>query len=310
MNIRKIIRNWPAYSKVIENKGINPKTVKYLSELPVVDKQFISTAIHMIPLFRVRNIIPSSGSTGDDFSFGLFGDTEMKKASCTVDTILKERFHAAYKKTLLINMLPGAISLQSSVASVASTGVRTDTALSVIKSLGSCFDQLILAGEPLFMKNIIEPGAKESIPWKHIPLYIIIGGEWTPLGYGNYLEGIAGPQRVYSFMGMAELGLCYFYETDETILLRKILSEDRLLRQATERMVRGRGVLICTFVKVNLSMEELYYICLYGQNRDHRRGQIRRGGDDKRGEKCRSSAYDRRDIELGRKYYQQCPQSS
>ncbi len=231
-DIKKIIRNWPAYSKFIENKGINPKTVTDLSELPVIDKQFISSAIHMIPLFRVRNIIPSSGSTGDDFSFGLFGDTDMKKASCTIDMILKNRFHTAYKKTLLLNMLPGSISLQSSTASVASIGVRTDTAISVIKSLGSCFDQLILVGEPLFIKNLIELGIKESIPWEHIPLYIIIGGEWTPVGYGNYLEGIAGPQRVYSFMGMAELGLCYFCETDETIILRKILSEDRLLGKA------------------------------------------------------------------------------
>ena len=227
--IKKIIRNWPAYSKFIENKGINPKTIKGLSELPVIDKQFLSSAIHMIPLFRVRNIIPSSGSTGEDFSFGLFGDTDMKKASYTIDTILKKRFHTAYKKTLLVNMLPGAISLHSSSASVASIGVRSDTAISVIKSLGSCFDQLILVGEPLFMKNLLELGVKESISWEHIPLYIIIGGEWTPLAYGNYLEEIAGPQRVFSFMGMAELGLCYFYETHETIILRKTLAGDRLL---------------------------------------------------------------------------------
>jgi phenylacetate-coenzyme A ligase PaaK-like adenylate-forming protein len=231
-DIKKIIRNWPAYSKFIENKGINPKTIKNLSELPVIDKQFLSSAIHMIPLFRVRNIIPSSGSTGDDFSFGLFGDTDMKKASCTIDMILKNRFHTGYKKTLLINMLPGAITLHSSSVSVASIGVRTDTAISVIKSFGSCFDQLLLVGEPLFMKNLLERGVKESIPWEHIPLYIIIGGEWTPLGYGDYLEKIAGPQRVFSFMGMAELGLCYFYETDETIILRRTLSEDRLLARA------------------------------------------------------------------------------
>jgi len=228
-DIKKIIRNWPAYSKFIENKGINPKTIKDLSELPVTDRQFLSSAIHMIPLFRVRNIIPSSGSTGEDFSFGLFGDADIKKASYTIDTILKNRFRTAYKKTLLVNMLPGAISIHSSSASVASIGVRTDTAISVIKSLGSCFDQLILVGEPIFMKNLLELGVKESIPWEHIPLYIMIGGEWTPLAYGKYLEEIAGPQRVFSFMGMAELGLCYFYETDETIILRKTLAEDSLL---------------------------------------------------------------------------------
>jgi len=230
--IKKIIRKWPAYRKFIENKGIRPEKLKDLSELPVVDKQFISSAIHMIPLCRVKNIIPSSGSTGDDFSFGLFGDMDIKKNFFTIDAIFRNRFHTACKKTLLVNMLPGAISLHSATVSVASVGVRTDAAISVIKSFGSCFDQLILVGEPLFMKRLIELGIEEAVPWKHIPLYIIIGGEWTPFSYGNYLEKTAGPQRVYSFMGMAELGLSYFYETGETILLRKLLSEDPLLRRA------------------------------------------------------------------------------
>jgi len=230
-NLKKIIRKWPAYKKFIENKGINPGKIKNLNELPILDKQFISSAIHMVPIFKIRSIVPSSGSTSNDFSYGLFGVAELKKTSYTIDTILRNQFSTQNKKTLLLNMLPGAVSLQSATVSVASIGVRTDTAISAIKAFSSSFDQLILLGEPLFMKNLIEYGLKESIIWKHIPLFIIVGGEWTPESYRNYLETLTGPQRIFSSMGMAELGLNYFYETDESLMFRHLLSEDHdLLR--------------------------------------------------------------------------------
>ncbi len=225
-HIKKIIRTWPAYMKFIESNGICTAKIKDIKELPVVDKTFITSAIHMVPLFKVRSIIPSSGSTGSEFSFGLFGDTDLKNTSTTIDTLLTTLFNTANRKTLLLNALPGAVPIQSSTVSIASVGVRLDTAVSVIKSFGSSYDQIILVGEPLFMKSLIELGVQESIAWKHIPLFIIVGGEWTPESYSNYLETMAGPQRIYSILGMAELGLNYFLETDETLMLRHLLASD------------------------------------------------------------------------------------
>ena len=226
-HLKKIIRKWPAYEKFLENRGINLLKIKKLSDLPIVDKDFISWAIHSLPLYKVKNIIPSSGSTGSNFSFGLFGDTDLIRSSNSIDSILKHRFNTDHKKTLLLNMVPGAVSIQSPSVSVASIGVRTDTAISVIKSFGSSFDQMILVGEPLFLKSLIELGVQESIAWKYLPLYFIVGGEWTPESYGNYVESLIGPQRVISSMGMAELGLSYFYETDETIMLRHLLCREK-----------------------------------------------------------------------------------
>ena len=226
-HLKKIIRKWPAYEKFLENRGIHPLKIKKISDLPIVDKQFISSAIHSLPLCKVKNIIPSSGSTGDNFSFGLFGETDLRRTCRVIDNLLVSRFNTGHKKTLLLNMVPGSISIPSTTVSVASVGVRTDTAISVIKSFGSSFDQMILAGEPLFIKSLIELGVQESVSWKYIPVHIFIGGEWTPESYGNYLETFVGPQRVTSFMGMAELGLGYFYETDETIMLRHMLTQER-----------------------------------------------------------------------------------
>ena len=153
-HLKKIIRKWPAYEKFLENRGVNLLKIKKISDLPIVDKQFISSAIHSLPLYKVKNIIPSSGSTGDSFSFGLFGESDFRRTESTIDSMFKTWFNTGHKKTLLLNMVPGAISIQSSSVSVASIGVRTDTAISVIKSFGSSFDQMILAGEPLFIKSL------------------------------------------------------------------------------------------------------------------------------------------------------------
>jgi phenylacetate-coenzyme A ligase PaaK-like adenylate-forming protein len=229
--VKKIIRNWPAYRKFVERKGINASEITSISELPLLDKEFLSLAIYSVPIFKIHHIIPSSGSTGDDFSFGFFGRNELEESSTEIDSFLDERFNISNNKTLLLNMLPGAISLQSSKVSVASIGVRMDTAISAIKSFGTCFDQLILVGEPLFIKNLIELGCKESILWKYIPLFVIVGGEWISESYRNYLESIIGYNRIYSSLGMAELGLNYFYETQETIILRRLLFDNRQLVQ-------------------------------------------------------------------------------
>ncbi len=230
--VKKVIKKWPAYRKYVEAYLPDPLRFDTLSELPIIDKNFIATAIHSLPLFKVRNIIPSSGSTGNEFSFGLFGDDEIRKSSMAIEAFMRGRFQTDTKKTLLLNLLPGAIALQSSSVTVASIGVRADTAISAIKSLGSSFEQIILAGEPLFVKEVVEYGLTQSIVWPYLPISIIVGGEWISESYRRYIEGIVGQHRLFSSMGMAELGLNYFFETEQTLLLRKMLMKDSKLRKA------------------------------------------------------------------------------
>jgi len=232
LQVKRSIKKWPAYRKYVEAQGVDPLKIRSIDELPVIGKDFIAQAIHTVPLFRVRSVVPSSGSTGTAFSYGLFSDTEMRKASRAIEMFLQSRFSTKTRKTIILNMLPGAMSLWSSTATVASIGVRMDIALSVLRSLGSSFEQIILVGEPLFIKNLIEDGARNAISWEYLPLYIMVGGEWVPESYRSYIESMVGYRRVFSSMGMAELGLHYFYETEETVLLRNLLFQDRRLLRA------------------------------------------------------------------------------
>ena len=99
--VKKIIKNWPAYRKFVENSAIDLSKIKNLTDLPILDRQFIANAIHTVPLVKVRNIVPSSGSTGADFSFGLFGDIEMRKTLTAIEEFLGNRFNTKKKKNLI-----------------------------------------------------------------------------------------------------------------------------------------------------------------------------------------------------------------
>ena len=111
--VKRSIKKWPAYRKYAEAQGVDPLKIGSIEELPVLDKTFISQAIHSVPLCRVRSVVPSSGSTGQHFSFGLFSDMEMKKTALAIESFLQSRFNTKTRKTLILNLLPGALSLWS-----------------------------------------------------------------------------------------------------------------------------------------------------------------------------------------------------
>jgi phenylacetate-coenzyme A ligase PaaK-like adenylate-forming protein len=227
--VKRIIRKWPAYRKFVESAVGDLAGITSLSQLPITDREFISQAIHTVPLYKVRTIIPTSGSSGSGFTFGLFGAAELRKSEGAIDSFLRNRLHTDRKKTLVLNMLPGSVTFHASSVTVASIGVRIDTAISAVKSLSGSFEQVILVGEPLFVKALIEAGERAGIIWPYMSLIIFVGGEWIPESYRQYLERMVGPQRVYSSMGMAELGLHHFHETEETIAFRRLLDQDRKL---------------------------------------------------------------------------------
>jgi hypothetical protein len=63
------------------------------------------------------------------------------------------------------------------------------------------------------------------------------GRQWIFKSYRRYIEGIVGQRRLFSSMGMAELGLDYFFETEQALLLIKMLMKDRELLKALFREV-------------------------------------------------------------------------
>lgn len=225
--VRAAINAWPAYCKFLESRGINPVTVRRLSDLPLTDKSSFGKLAATISLDTVRHILPSTGSTGGDMCFGLYTREEAMRSAITINSMLESTYDTKRRKTLLLNVLPGALHIPSETATVACIGVRADTAIKVIQSFGHHYDQILIIGEPKFIKHLIDSGVRQSIPWRLLPIQILIGGEWFSETYRIYLESIVGSGKIRSSMGTAELGLDYFRETDETIAVRHVLLNNK-----------------------------------------------------------------------------------
>jgi len=229
--VRRVVKSHPLCAWFFRAGGADPQAAQRLEDLPVTDKDFLLRLLRSIPLHTSRMLLPSSGTTGR-FSFGAFSAADLDRSARSVDDLLCCLYEAGRRKTLLLNLLPGSVPLSSSVATVVPVGVRIDSALATLEEFGVQFEQVILVGEPLFLKALLEEGAADDIVWEQMPLKVLVGGEWISESYRNYLESLVGAGRAFSHLGMAELGLTYFWETVETAVLRAMLAEDEALRKA------------------------------------------------------------------------------
>jgi phenylacetate-CoA ligase len=241
---RQAAKQIPFYGALLKRSRVDPNAVKSLRDfqntVPVLDKEALfgprRKNRHAIyagkGLGDCQVIFPSSGYSGK-FSFGMIDRGEFKRQQKFVDFALDYAFQTSKKKTLLINALSMGITIPALRVTIANTGLRSDVALSIIKTFAGEFDQIILVGETVFIKNLLEEGLKETIPWKRLKIHVVFGGESFPESFRKYLETLLGLSAtmkkrtlVGSSFGFAEVGLNVLWETPLTILIRKIVHSD------------------------------------------------------------------------------------
>lgn len=111
---------------------------------------------------------------------------------------------------------------------------------------GKKFDQIIIVGEAVFVKKLIEDGLESGLAWQDYCVHVIFGGESFPESYRRYLKGLLGVGNentvlVGSSYGFAEIGLNILWETEKTIAIRQKASTDRYFR----REVFGEDSVLC-----------------------------------------------------------------
>jgi phenylacetate-CoA ligase len=123
---------------------------------------------------------------------------------------------------------------------VANTGVSSDVALAIIKSMAAYYEQLIIVGQPLFVKKLIEEGCGQGMDWARMRATLVTGGEGFVESWRTYMSGLLGiadpdnptTHYVASTMGAGELGLNLFHEVPETIRIIRRAYRDSVLRRA------------------------------------------------------------------------------
>lgn len=249
---RRAARSCHAYRILLAEAGIDPAEIRtvedFVSRCPILDKgnTFRRFSLAELVCEDVRpedlaSILTSSGHGGNGFAFGLSTWEQQKDAARLIDIGLDMAFDVGARRTLLINCLPMGVTFQSNLVCVANVSVREDMACAIVDEAGPMFEQIVLCGDPLFLKKLCDHSQDVGLDWKRFRVHVIVGEETFPETFREYLADVLGidpddPDSglIGSSMGVGELGLNLFNETRETVALRRACVRDPgLLKKLT-----------------------------------------------------------------------------
>ncbi len=101
-------------------------------------------------------------------------------------------------------------------------------ATALVKAFGHRYDQLLLVGDPLFLKRLMDYAREQRLDWSRYRVNVVIGEETFGEHFRGYLArclglvpGDAARGYIMSSFGVGELGLHLLYEHQATIALRR-----------------------------------------------------------------------------------------
>ncbi|MBA3033090.1 MAG: hypothetical protein KKF85_07800 [Gammaproteobacteria bacterium] len=236
---RRAAKYSPAYRTLLAEAGVDPATIKtpadFVARCPVLDKSntFNRFGVEQllcedVPRDELAAVLTSSGHGAGGFALGLSTRKQFRHAPQLIDLGLEMAFAIDSRRTLLINCLPMGVTFSSDVVCVANVSVREDMACAIVQQAGNLFEQIILCGDPLFLKRLCDYSEAIGVDWRQHRLHVIVGEETFPEAFRDYLAGALHIQidatdggLIGSSMGIGELGLNLFNETRETVALRR-----------------------------------------------------------------------------------------
>ena len=249
---RRAARHSPAYRTLLAEAGVDPATIKtpadFVARCPVLDKSNTFKRFGVgqllcddVPLDTLASILTSSGHGGGGFALGLGTRKQSCSAPRLIDLGLEMAFDIDSRRTLLINCLPMGVTFNSAAVCVANVSVREDMACAIVQQVGTLFEQIILCGDPLFLKKLCDYSQTIGLDWGRHRIHVIVGEETFPETFRDYLAGVlhikidaSDGGLIGSSMGVGELGLNLFNETRETVALRRAcISHPALLEKLT-----------------------------------------------------------------------------
>lgn len=244
---RRAAKNSPAYKLLLAEAGVDPTQIRspadFAARCPVLDKsntfkrfsirELLATDVSATDL---ASVLTSSGHGGGGFALGLSTRAQFKATPGLIDLGLDIAFDIDRRRTLLINCLPMGVTFQSDAVCVANVSVREDMACAIVMQAGDLFEQIVLCGDPLFLKRLCDYSESIGVDWARHRVNVIVGEETFAETFREYLASVLhvsldrpGSGLIGSSMGVGELGLNLFNETRQTVALRRACAIDPAL---------------------------------------------------------------------------------
>lgn len=247
---RRTVAEVPAYAAFLHERGIDPQRVTTLEAfraLPLTTKADyvrphpLATRCRAGRLSSCDMLAVSSGSTGEPTVWPRALADEIA-VSARFEQIFHDAFEADRTQTLAVVCFPlgtwvGGMFSASCCRLLASKGYPITTAtpgnnkaeiLRVVRTLAPSFEQTVLLGYPPFLKEVIDAGVAEGIPWADYRMKLVFAGEVISEDFRALMGERAGLARplcdAASMYGTADAGVLGV-ETPLTIAIRRFLHE-------------------------------------------------------------------------------------
>lgn len=244
---RRAAAHVPAYQVLLAEQGVRPADVRdvetFSSVCPLLSK---TNTFDRFPLPQltvggrlqdIGEVLTSSGH-GGRFSFGVISRAEAASSAAFVDAALDAAFSVKSRKTLAVNCLPMGVVVSSRCMTLATTSVREDMAVALVKTFGDDYEQVVLIGDPLFLKRLTDHAIEQGLDWRRHRMNAIVGEETFGEHFRRYIGDCLGLEpdrpnggRILSSFGVAELGLHLCFETAATSAIVRAAQANPALAQ-------------------------------------------------------------------------------
>ena len=171
---RRAAKKSPAYQILLHESKVNPEVIATAQDVvrlcPILEKSNTFSRFSLKQLIaddvsvnQLASILTSSGHGNSGFAFGLSTRSQMQANPAVIDLGLDLAFDIDSHRTLLVNCLPMGVTFQSNSVCVANVSVREDMACAIIAQAGNLFDQIILCGDPLFLKKLCDYSQEKKL---------------------------------------------------------------------------------------------------------------------------------------------------
>ena len=240
----------PAYAAFLQEQGVDPTQVQSLadfSRLPLTTKANYHQRYPLAQRCRAGDvsssdmIAASSGSTGEPTFWPRFFTDELAVAE-RFEQVFRDSFAADGRRTLAVVCFPlgtwvGGMFTASCCRHLATKGYpitlvtpgnQKAEIFRVVRALAPMFEQTVLLGYPPFLKDVIDAGSAEGVPWHSYGLKLVLAGEvfseeWRSLVAER--AGMGQPMLDFaSLYGTADGGVLG-NETPLSVVIRRFLAE-------------------------------------------------------------------------------------
>jgi phenylacetate-CoA ligase len=272
-------KNVPAYQDFLRRHKIKPgdiKTVADFHPLPIVDKKNYLRKYSLSELAiggrldKPLVFTATSGSTGAPFYFHRSFDLDLQTA--TVHELFY--LHGQYRKyepvlaIICFGMgvwIGGIITYQAFRLlqerdyniSVITPGINKLEIFNSLKNLGKEYKNIILAGYPPFIKDIIDEAPRNGIDWRKFRVRLLFAAEVFTEDFRDYVCKAANIKNplldTMNIYGTAELGAMAF-ETPLSILIRRLCVKSNMLFESIFKKIQKTPTL-CQYIPSFISFE-------------------------------------------------------